>query len=323
MARLDLHRHRLPLLPLDSRRRHHAVHSQTAGAWRIPRRSPQPRPAPRRHYLRPRFLPERLPHLPLGHHPHPRRPAADRHLLLLRFLDLSLDLVARPTRRHRRPQRPLLAPHGVSTRSPDAAPAHTRSTATSPASSTGIVPGRPHVLPHQSLRSRGHRLHICPPSPPSCFGILAGHLLRHVQDPKDRLFRFGAFGIFLFCLGSILDLWQPHQQAALDHQLHRVDGRPRHDLVCHLVCRRGHGRLAPLVQAVRDLRLQRDPDLRALGTDCPHHGPQRPHRSTLQLLCLHAGLAPINASLAYAVLNVLVCYLAAWALWRRNWFLKF
>ena len=35
------------------------------------------------------------------------------------------------------------------------------------------------------------------------------------------------------------------------------------------------------------------------------------------------GLAPINASLAYAILNVLVCYLAAWALWRRNWFLKF
>ncbi|MBN9657670.1 MAG: DUF5009 domain-containing protein [Acidobacteria bacterium] len=41
-----------------------------------------------------------------------------------------------------------------------------------------------------------------------------------------------------------------------------------------------------------------------------------------QNVCL-AVASPINASLLYALANVLILYLIAWALWRKQWFLKF
>jgi predicted acyltransferase len=154
------------------------------------------------------------------------------------------------------------------------------------------------------------------------FGILAGHLLRHVQDPKDRLFRFGAFGIFLFCLGSILDLWQPiNKQLWTTSYTALMAGLAMiWFAIWYAIADMAGWRswLKPFeIFGSNAILLYVLSGLIARFMSRTGFGGQTYH------WLVSTGLAPINASLAYAIGNVLVCYLAAWALWRRNWFLKF
>jgi len=153
-------------------------------------------------------------------------------------------------------------------------------------------------------------------------GILAGRLLMEVREPRAVLVRFAAWGVLLFCLGSILDLWQPINKqlwttsyAALMAGLAMIWFAIWYALADLRGWRRwlkpleifGSNAIAMFLIAGLIARLM---DVSGWGA--------RVYQGLLWL-----GLAAVNASLAYALLNVAVCYLAAWALWRRGWFLKF
>lgn len=153
-------------------------------------------------------------------------------------------------------------------------------------------------------------------------GILAGHLLRQFKEPKAVLLRFGAWGVLLFCLGSILDLWQPinKQLWTTSYTILMAGLAMIWFAIWYAVADIGGGRRwfkpfeifgsnAILIYLVSGLIAK------IMG--------RTGMTASIYQAFASAGLAPINASLAYAILNVGVCYLISWALWRRGWFLKF
>ncbi len=153
-------------------------------------------------------------------------------------------------------------------------------------------------------------------------GILAGHLIRQVKDPSAILVRFAAWGVLLFCLGSILDLWQPiNKQLWTTSYTILMTGLAMIWFgVWYAVADIGGWRrwLRPFEifgsNAILMFLLSG-----LIGRFMGRSGLAAKVYASL----VATGLEPINASLAYALLNVTVCYLAAWALWRRGWFLKF
>jgi predicted acyltransferase len=154
------------------------------------------------------------------------------------------------------------------------------------------------------------------------FGILAGHLLRSMEDPNWLLLRLGAYGVFLFCLGSILDLWIP-----INKQLWTTS---------YMALMAGLAMLwfgiwyfiADVAGWRRWLKPFEVFGSNAIliyilsGAIAKSMGRTGLTAKTYDWL-VSTGLQPVNASLAYAILNVLACYLAAWLLWRRGWFVKF
>lgn len=154
------------------------------------------------------------------------------------------------------------------------------------------------------------------------FGILAGHLLRHVSDPKSRLTRFLSFGAALVCLGFLLELWQPiNKQLWTTSYTSLMAGLAMISFAAwYAIADIGGWRswLKPFEIFGSNAIL-----IYVLSGVIARIMSRTGLLRTVYDSFLASGLAPMNASLAYAALNVLACYLVAWLLWRRGWFVKF
>ncbi len=155
------------------------------------------------------------------------------------------------------------------------------------------------------------------------FGVLAGHVLRHFPWHRARLQAFILGGSALFAIAQVLSIWIPINKNlwttsfaflmaglamlafAFWYWLAEVQGAGRWFRFFEI-----YGSNAILVYILSGI-LARIADATGL------------HRWWYENVCLVLAPAPKNASVLYALTNVLVLWLAAWALWRKRWFVKF
>ncbi len=154
------------------------------------------------------------------------------------------------------------------------------------------------------------------------FGILAGHLLRSARNSSGLLLQLGAGGVSLSCLGFMLNAWIPinKQLWTTSYTLLMAGLAMIWFGIWYAAADLGgwrrwfkpfeiFGSNAILVYVLS-------------GAIARYMGRAGLTAETYGWLA-SSGLEPVQASLAYAILNVLACYLAAWLLWRRGWFVKF
>ena len=153
------------------------------------------------------------------------------------------------------------------------------------------------------------------------FGVLAGHLLRMGLTPKERIRRLAVTGIALCAAGYLLSIWMP-----INKQL----WTPSYAALM--------AGLASLCLAAWDW-IAHVRDWSRWFRPLEIYGMNAIAMYVLSGLLEDAGMTsgfakaaydwlsplvnPLNASLLYSVANVVVCYLAAWWMYRRGWFLKF
>jgi predicted acyltransferase len=154
------------------------------------------------------------------------------------------------------------------------------------------------------------------------FGILTGHLLRRYTDHASRLRHLFTIGAALLAAAYILSIWMPFNKALWT--------TPYALLMAGLasVLFGIWYWIADVQQWSRWFRpfeiFGSNSILMFLlsGTVAKLASRTGFHKWFYDNVCL-AIAQPINASLLYALANVLVLYLIAWGLWRRRWFLKF
>lgn len=155
------------------------------------------------------------------------------------------------------------------------------------------------------------------------FGVLAGHVLRHWTEHRARLQAFIFGGSALFAIAQILSIWIPINKNlwttsfaflmaglamlafALWYWAAEVRGAGRWFRFFEI-----YGSNAILVYLLSGIFA----DI-AAATGF--------HKWWYENVCLALAGAQKNASLLYALTNVLVLWLVAWALWRKRWFVKF
>jgi predicted acyltransferase len=153
------------------------------------------------------------------------------------------------------------------------------------------------------------------------FGIMAGHLLRSPRSPADRTVWMFMAGGALIIAGQILDNWLPinknlwtssysmftaglaFQSFGAAYWITDVIGwrRGTRPLIVF-----GMNAIAAYVLSGLIARLASMSGAKAAIYDG----------------ALAPLLSPANASLAWALLNVAVCYAAVWLMYRRGWFIK-
>ena len=154
------------------------------------------------------------------------------------------------------------------------------------------------------------------------FGMLAGHLLRRGLTPRELVARMGGWGFGLMALGQLLSIWMPANK--------NLWTTPYSLLMAGLAMVwlgfwywladvKGWDRaLEPLrIYGMNAIAVYLFSGLLADIAGVTKAGAWL-YQNALQPLA-----SPLNASLLYAIGNVLVCYALAWALYRRGWFLKF
>jgi predicted acyltransferase len=160
------------------------------------------------------------------------------------------------------------------------------------------------------------------------FGILAGHLLRATADHGRRVWRLLLTGAGLTALGLLLNVWMPINKniwttsfAAFMAGLAAVVFAAWYSIADI----RGWGRwfkpfeifgTNAILMFLLSGSFAKFMAMVKLGDGTSLHG------WMYQNVCL-AVASPINASLLYALFNVLVLFLVAWFLYWRRWFLKF
>ncbi|WP_321476010.1 heparan-alpha-glucosaminide N-acetyltransferase domain-containing protein [uncultured Paludibaculum sp.] len=154
------------------------------------------------------------------------------------------------------------------------------------------------------------------------FGILTGHLLRRFTDPQRRLrLLFGA-GAALLILAHVLAIWMPFNKNLWTTSYSVLMAGLASCLFgawYWISDLRGWGRwFRPFEIFGSNAILM----FVLSGTVAKIAARSGAGAWFYQNVCL-AIASQINASLLYAIANVLVLYLIAWALWRKRWFLKF
>jgi predicted acyltransferase len=154
------------------------------------------------------------------------------------------------------------------------------------------------------------------------FGILAGHLLRRAATPLQRASWFLGGGVVLFAFAHLLAVWMPFNK--------KIWTTPYALLMAGLAAFwfgvwiwfadvKAWGRwLHPFeiygANAIAAYVLSE-----ALSIALDRIGAHE----WIDKNVLLAVVSPINASLLYAIGNVVAIYLFAWLMYRRNWFVKF
>jgi predicted acyltransferase len=155
------------------------------------------------------------------------------------------------------------------------------------------------------------------------FGALAGHVLRHWTWHNARLQAFIFGGSALFAVAQILSIWIPINKNlwttsfaflmaglamlafAFWYWVAEVRGAGRWFRFFEI-----YGSNAILVYLLSGIFA----DV-AAATGF--------HKWWYESVCLALASSQKNASLLYALTNVLVLWIVAWALWRKRWFVKF
>lgn len=153
-------------------------------------------------------------------------------------------------------------------------------------------------------------------------GILTGHLLRRVTEPARRLRLLLCSGAALLVAAHILAIWMPFNKNLWTTSYSLLMAGLASCLFAAwywISDMRGWGRwFRPfeifgsnsILMFVLSGSVAKLASRTGAGSWYYHH------------VCA-AVASQINASLLYALTNVLVLYLIAWAMWRKRWFLKF
>ncbi len=155
------------------------------------------------------------------------------------------------------------------------------------------------------------------------FGALAGHVLRHWTWHRARIQAFALGGSALFAIAQILSIWIPINKNlwttsfaflmaglamfafAFWYWVAEVRGAGRWSRFFEI-----YGSNAILVYLLSGIFA----DI-AAATGF--------HKWWYGNVCVALSSSQKNASLLYALTNVLVLWVVAWALWRKRWFVKF
>ena len=154
------------------------------------------------------------------------------------------------------------------------------------------------------------------------FGILAGHLLRQYSQHAARLkYLFGG-GAALLAASYLMNIWLPFNKNLWTTSFAFLMAG-----LAMLVFGawywiadvRGHGRWFRFFEIFGTNAILMFVLSGALAKFASRSGF---HKWWYDNICL-AVASPINASVLYALTNVLVLWLIAWALWKKRWFVRF
>jgi predicted acyltransferase len=154
------------------------------------------------------------------------------------------------------------------------------------------------------------------------FGILAGHLLRQFTGHAERLKWFFGGGAALVAAAYVGNLWLPFNKALWTTSYALLMAGLAMVLFgawYWISDMRGWGGRFKFFEIFGTNAILMFVLSGQLGK---YAGKTGLHKWFYENVCL-AIAAPINASVIYALSNVLVLWIVAWALWRRRWFVKF
>lgn len=153
-------------------------------------------------------------------------------------------------------------------------------------------------------------------------GVLAGHMLRPAAQHGERVKKLLAWGVGLVALGQALSIWMPINKNLWTTSFSVFMAG------LAMVCLGVWYWLADAKGWTRWLEPLRIYGMNAIavyifsGVIGDLAGISGVGRWVYQNVCLPLA-TPMNASLIYALLNVLLCYAVAHGMYRRGWFLKF
>ncbi len=154
------------------------------------------------------------------------------------------------------------------------------------------------------------------------FGILVGHLLRRYTGHAERLKYLFAGGAALLVLAQALAIWMPINKNlwTTSFAVHMAGLAMVVFGVWYWIADvRGQGRWFRFFEIFGTNSILM---FVLSGTVAKIASRTGFHKWYYDNICL-AVASPINASLLYALTNVAVLWVIAWALWKRRWFLKF
>lgn len=154
------------------------------------------------------------------------------------------------------------------------------------------------------------------------FGILAGHLLRHCREHAARLKWLFAGGVALLAVAHVMALWMPfNKNIWTTSYVFLMAGLAMllFGAWYWLADVRGLGRWFRFFEIFGTNAILMFVLSGALAKFAARGGL---HKWWYDNVCL-AVAQPINASVVYALSNVLVLWVVAWALWKRRWFVRF
>ncbi len=154
------------------------------------------------------------------------------------------------------------------------------------------------------------------------FGILAGHLLRHCREHAARLKWLFAGGVALLAVAHVMALWMPFNKNIWTTSYAFLMAGLAMLLFgawYWLADVRGLGRWFRFFEIFGTNAILMFVLSGALAKFAARGGL---HKWWYDNVCL-AVAQPINASVVYALSNVLVLWVVAWALWKRRWFVRF
>ena len=162
------------------------------------------------------------------------------------------------------------------------------------------------------------------------FGVLAGHVLRMKKSLPERTTVLFLTGNALIALGLICDIWLPINKklwtssfslfmAGLDFVLLAV--------FVYLVDGKGYKRVAmpAVVMGMNAITIYMLSELLAIGLGVIHWGTGAKAinmQTWLYKTCFVPLASPYNASLLWAIVFTLLMYAAAYAMYKRKWFLR-
>ncbi|MBI4893863.1 MAG: DUF5009 domain-containing protein [Acidobacteria bacterium] len=154
------------------------------------------------------------------------------------------------------------------------------------------------------------------------FGILAGHLLRRYTSHAERLKYLFAGGVGLLALAQVVAIWMPINKNlwTTSFAVHMAGlAMVVFGAWYWIADVRGQGRWFRFFEIFGTNSILM---FVLSGTVAKIASRTGFHKWYYDNFCL-ALASPINASLLYALTNVAVLWVIAWALWKRRWFLKF
>lgn len=153
-------------------------------------------------------------------------------------------------------------------------------------------------------------------------GVLAGHMLRSTPQHGERVKKLLLWGVGLAAAGQVLNLWMPINKNLWTTSFSVFMAG------LAMVCLGCWYWLADVKGWTRWLEPLRIYGMNAIavymfsGIIADLAGISGVGQWIYQNVLLPVA-SPLNASLMYALLNVLVCYALAYVMYRRGWFLKF
>ena len=154
------------------------------------------------------------------------------------------------------------------------------------------------------------------------FGILAGHLLRCFTAHAERLKWLAAGGAALLVVAHVLAIWMPFNKNLWTTSYAFLMAGLAMLLFAAwywLADVKGQGRWFRFFEIFGTNAILMFVLSGALAKFASRTGL---HKWWYDNACL-AVASPINASVLYALSNVLVLWIVAWALWKRRWFIRF